>query len=228
MLLAPGQAVDWGVTGAFAIGFLTALQPCALTTNVAALALLSGWSDSRLRWLSSGFALVAGMCTLYSVLAWLLSMPGSGGTRVAASVQEFVAFFAGPLMILAGGLMTGLLPVPGRASVSWAAGWLSRMRLDCGIKAFVLGLLLAAAFCPASAGMFFAVLIPLSISRGAPEAYAAAFGAGFGLPLLAIVMVMISGVRMAERVRVVSGRIQRAAGWILVACGSWLTWRYLV
>ena len=178
MLTPPGHVIDWGLPGALVLGMLTALQPCPLTTNLAALALLSGWNSERRRLLLSGVLLVAGMCTLYSVLAFGLTLSAVRVTTTAAIVQELASLFLGPLMMFAGGLMTGLLRWSGRIPIRGVTDWFGGARLDVEIKAFVLGIVLAAAFCPVSAGIFFAVLVPLAIARGQSGMYAVAFDAG--------------------------------------------------
>lgn len=228
MLVAPERLADWGLPGVLVLGVLTALQPCALTTNLAAFTLLSAWSGDRRRSLLSGLFLVAGMCVLYSALAFALAGSAVRAAAAAMLVRELASFFLGPLIMLAGGLMTGLLQGKGLIPLKGVAGWFGRSGRGVEVRAFALGVVLAAAFCPVSAGIFFAVLVPLAIVRGHPAAYAAVFGVGFGLPMLVVLLGLMLGIMSSERIRHAVRRLPQIAGWLLVAIGAWLTWRMLI
>ena len=82
---------------------------------------------------------------------------------------------------------------------------------------------MAVSFCPVSAGLFFAVLVPLAISRGSAVLYPAAYGVGTGVPVLVVVMLAATGIKAVERKladkRWVAQWLQRGAGGLLIAIG---------
>jgi cytochrome c biogenesis protein CcdA len=89
---------------------------------------------------------------------------------------------------------------------------------------FLLGMVQAAAFCPATAGLFLGVLLPFAIAQEAPGLVALGFGVGYGIPLLAVTAGLEMGVRL-ESFRGKAEGLTYWSGWVLIALGAWETWR---
>ena len=93
-------------------------------------------------------------------------------------------------------------------------------------RMFSLGMALALSFCPATAGLFFGVLIPLATTSGQPVLYAFAYAVGYGLPLLTVAVCLAAGARFDPMRRFASAG-SALSGWALIALGAWLTWSLL-
>jgi cytochrome c-type biogenesis protein len=82
----------------------------------------------------------------------------------------------------------------------------------------------ALAFCPATAGLFFGVLIPLGVAHQSPVMYAVCFGVGYGAPLGVIATSLAYGARL-EFIRSHADKWTRLSGWVLIALGTMFMFR---
>lgn len=226
-MITPDLLTGGGWLGALGLGVLTSLHPCPLTTNVAAIALVCArGGEARVVWIRS-VSLVAGLCAGYAGVAAAIAGAFLATPVLASHLPLLVGSLLGPLLILAGGLMTGVFERKG--AVLPVIRWVGRLRPDRWGWAgcFGAGLVLALGFCPATAGLFFAVLIPMAVADGRPALEAAAYGLGFGLPLTAVAMLIGGGATLGERSRSWASRLASMAGWVLIAVGAVLTLRLI-
>jgi len=211
---------DWGAAGAVILGLLAAVNPCPLLAQFTALLAVSGWGGSPARNLGRGAVLAAGMAFAYAGLAMLL---GLGLQQLPTVVlPELFRVFLAPAVILTGILMTGLFGHPGSTAAGRKIKDLLHSRRWGWAGLFLLGMILALAFCPATAGLFFGVLIPMEIARQQPLLDAALFGLGFSLPVLLLATAVAWGMQL-PRLKIAAERITMIAGWILIVFGAWLT-----
>lgn len=236
---------EWGLAGAVGLGVVAALHPCPLSTLSGALLLVlspdseqrgaAGSSQrpatdthmpvgGRFVWRAGAFVL--GMVFALSLVATLI-----GGSLMQVHLFSIVLPnvlrpFLPPLLIAAGILQTGVFAAPGRARTGTATERRMKASFSSAPRMFVLGMVLALSFCPATAGLFFGVLIPLATTSGQPALYALAYGLGYGLPLLAVAVCLRAGSRFAVLRRYASAG-SLLSGWGLIVLGTWLTWRLL-
>lgn len=178
------------------LGLAAAVHPCPLAGNAAALALVCGWGGTFGAHLRRALALVAGQVLMQSLLILLVthSLEGLAGPRYL--LPTVLRPFLGPLLVLAGMVMTGLLPLPRQRWVPAGTHTLLQ-RPGLGLAGSLLvGLLLGLAFCPATAALFFLVLLPLASQSGHPTWCALAYATAFGLPLLVLATGIAAGVRL--------------------------------
>jgi cytochrome c biogenesis protein CcdA len=134
--------------------------------------------------------------------------------------------FLPPFLIVAGILQTGVFAASGRALTGTATKRWMKASFGSAPRVFVLGMALALSFCPATAGLFFGVLIPLATTSGQPALYAFAYAVGYGLPLLIVAVCLAAGARF-DAVRRRAAKGSALSGWGLIALGTWLTLRML-
>lgn len=208
----------WGLTGALVLGFLTALQPCALALTGGGAAWSLGWGGGRAAVFRRGLLLVLGLCLAYALLAFIaahlaISLAGPA-LRVAAAWEPF----QGPLFLAAGALVCGVF------------GKRERLRLpsiSAGNNPLLTGLTLLVAFalafliCPSTSGIFFLLVIPAAIAAPVPTLYAAFYGLGLALPLLAVVCLYATARPAVDKTLRMTGRMQSAAGVLLMVLGGW-------
>jgi cytochrome c biogenesis protein CcdA len=188
-----------GLAAAVGSGILTSLHPCPLTTNIAAVTFLAGWTANLRQTVWAGLVYTLGRIFTYVCLGILLVSLALSIPTLAVSLQYYASRLLGPFLILTGMLISGLITLPKPRATAASEGRLGRMAQRKMLGSFLLGVMLALTFCPASAGLFFGVLIPLAVSEASGLLYPAAFGVGTGLPVLVIVLLISTGVTTLER-----------------------------
>ena len=179
---------------ALSLGLLTAISPCPMATNIAAIAYVSRSITDRRYAILTGLLYTLGRMLSYSVLGVLFVIIGLEIPGVASFLQDFGEQFLGPLLIVIGILMLGI----DRFSFSTGSEKLASLGkkvADRGMfGGFLLGILFALAFCPYSAILFFGLLIPLALKSTGGVALPAVFAIGTGLPVLLFGTLLSAGV----------------------------------
>jgi cytochrome c biogenesis protein CcdA len=219
------------IGGAFWLGVLTSVSPCPMATNLAAISYLARNSHSRARQLAAGLLYALGRAAAYTlvgaVIAWgLLSAP-----VISNFLQKHLGQLIGPLLVLVGMILLGLLP--GLPSFGASDGAFSKRVADMGVAGSgLLGFLFALAFCPVSAALFFGSLLPLAIQQESTWLLPAVFGVGSALPVLIFGILLTVARQSATRAFGGLQKIDRwllpATGWLLVGIGLFLIVRQWV
>ena len=210
---------------AFWLGLQTAMSPCPLTANIAAMSFLARRVDRPLRVLSAGLLFALGQMLAFSALAGLIVSALLADSDIAAALQRYVSKLAGPLLIATGVFVLGLLPLPVNVGVS------ERLRLRAEklglLGALIFGILLALAFCPTTAALYFGQLIPMSIKFHSSVLLPATFAFGAALPVLIFAFLIAFA---ANRVGAAFGKLaaferwfRRLTGTLLILAGVYLT-----
>ncbi|MFC1969732.1 aromatic aminobenezylarsenical efflux permease ArsG family transporter [Chloroflexota bacterium] len=178
------ESLDVPVLLALLLGLLTAISPCPMATNIAAVAYVSRRVTERKYAVLTGTLYTLGRMFSYSILGILIIVTGLEIPGVASLLQDFGEQILGPLLIVVGLIMLNI----NRISFTLGGGKLSSIGgkvADWGmIGGFLLGALFALAFCPYSAVLFFGVLIPLALKSSSGVALPAVYALGTGLPVL--------------------------------------------
>ncbi len=197
-------------------GIMTTVHPCPLTTNIASVSLLTGWSASRRNTGLTLFFFICGYLFSYLIIAILLSSGVLSIPRISYLLQIMVNYFLGPVLVLIGMLLADLLNLDrfykGRIllfihSRNWS-----------GLHAFPLGSLIALSFCPATAAIFFGILVPLSVDHEKNILFPLLYALGASLPLIAISALMSQGVSLSKNPALLK-YLPRFSGWILIIIG---------
>jgi cytochrome c biogenesis protein CcdA len=210
------------------LGILTSISPCPLAANVAAVSYVGRHVGCPRRVLVAGALYTVGRATAYLVLGaaavWsLMSVVGA-----SAFLQGSFSRLIGPLLIAVGLFLLGVFSftVRGRG-VSNAM----RERIDrAGLwGALPLGALLALAFCPVSAALFFGSLVPLAIQNASPVLLPAVYGVGTALPVVVFAALIAAGVgwmgSALDRVQAFEKWARFATGLVFVGVGIFETLR---
>ena len=182
------------VLSALLLGLMTAISPCPLATNIAALAYVSRRATERRYAVITGTLYTVGRMFSYSIIGVLIIVAGLEIPGVATFLQDFGEQVLGPLLIVVGVIMLSI----NKISLNLGGGKLSSIGAkvaDWGmIGGFLLGALFALAFCPYSALLFFGVLIPLALKSTGGVALPAVYAIGTGLPVLVFGVLISAGV----------------------------------
>lgn len=205
---------------ALLLGLLTAISPCPLATNITAIGYIGKDIGNRNRVFYSGLIYTLGRAIAYTTLAVILVL-GADQFKVSAFFQRYGEKILGPLLLLIGLFMLGLIriQIPG---VSKLSGRISSKSRYSYLDVFLLGLVFALAFCPYSGVLFFGMLIPVTISTSSlylPVLFALATG----LPVILfawIIAYSVSGVGgLFNKIRAFELWFRRIAGVVFIATG---------
>ena len=187
------------VLSAFSLGLLTAISPCPMATNIAAIAYVSRKATDRKYTLMTGVLYTLGRMVSYSIIGILIILAGLEIPGMATFLQDFGERVLGPVLIVVGAIMLNI----DRFSLSPGDGKLSSLAEKVSgrglIGGFLLGVLFALAFCPYSAILFFGVLVPLALKSDGGTTLPAVFAIGTGLPVLAFAAILSTSVAKASR-----------------------------
>ncbi len=168
---------------AFWLGIATAISPCPLATNIAAVSFIGQRVENPRRAFLSGLLYTGGRTLTYLVLGIILVAGLLSIGELSLGLQAYMNKILGPILILGGMILLDLIQLP-----AWGGGIGGRMqrRAETGgmWTAALLGIVFALSFCPLSAVLFFGSLVPLSVQHGSRFVLPTLYGIGTGLPVI--------------------------------------------
>ncbi len=182
-----------GAASALWLGILTAISPCPMATNVAAISYIGKRLGSPRQVLLGGVLYTVGRTVAYVglavvILAGLQSIP-----RVSTFLQDYMNKVLGPLLIVVGLFLLELLKFGG--SGAGVGERLGRKVEGWGLAgALALGVIFALSFCPISAALFFGSLISLAVKYDSRILLPGVFGVGTALPVFVFAVIIGLGV----------------------------------
>ena len=202
---------------AFLLGLLTALSPCPLATNIAAIGYIGKSIDNRRLIFRSGLLYTVGRTAAYTLLGVVLIALLKGGASLFG-IQKFVGRYGerilGPALLLMGLYM--LLGSKLRLPSFRLGGDGERLARGGGWGALLLWVLFAMAFCPTSGILYFGMLIPMSSTAPMGYLLPAVFALATALPVLIVAWVLAFS---AGQIGKVYGQMQTIQRWLNVAVG---------
>lgn len=199
---------------AFFIGLMTAISPCPLTTNIAAIAYVSKNIRNSRHTFITGITYVLGKVLTYVILASLITIVSLNIQGVSFFLQKYGELVLGPVLLFAGLVMLEVIKIDTNR-MSFIANRVNKLKTKISMKnyagSFLLGVLFTLAFCPFSALLFFGVLIPLSISNGDPIILPSIFAVATGLPVLIFSVILSKGL---SRLNVILKKVQTFELWV--------------
>lgn len=210
------------------LGILTAISPCPLATNIAAIGYVARFSQGKGRghtWLP-GLLYAFGRAIAYTLVGGVITWGLLSAPFLSNFLQEHMNQLLGPLLVLVGMALLGMLP--GLPSFGKNAGQgLNEKLMSLGLAGCVImGFVFALTFCPVSAALFFGSLLPLAVSKKSAWLVPALFGIGSAAPVLvfgiALSISREAAGRAYERIQFAQHWIAPASGWLLVAIGVWM------
>lgn len=174
------------------LGLLTAISPCPMATNIAAISFLGRRVASPRAVLLAGLLYTLGRTAAYlgvaMIAVWgLMSLP-----HLSQFLQSGMNRILGPLLILVGMFLTGLISLPW--SLSLGSGLQDRVGGGWWWP-LILGVLFALSFCPVSAALFFGSLVPLATRAGSVVLVPVAYGIATAIPVVAVAILVAFGTR---------------------------------
>lgn len=215
---------------ALGLGLMTALSPCPLATNVAAISFLGKRVSSPWQVFAAGLCYSLGRMAAYvavgaALVAGLLAAPA-----VSGFLSKYINSLLGPALVVVGVFMLDLVQLTWGSLVP-AEKLQSRAEKGGYVMAAGLGLVFALAFCPLSAALFFGGLIPLAVKTQSAVLLPAVYGLATGLPVVLFAILVAFAAQAVGRWFSLVGRaeawMRRAAGVLFILAGVYLSLIYI-
>ena len=209
---------------ALLLGLFTAVNPCQLVTNITAIGFIGKNLPSKTSVFLYGMIYTLGRVLTYTSLgALLIYMLHSGldTLHLQSAVSQWGERLLAPVLLAIGILMlldNHLHTCRWGKNVTDRAEWLRG-----AWGSMLLGMVFAMAFCPASAFMFFGILIPLSATTAGGYTLPAVYAIATGLPVVAVSwiiahsMTSISGIY--SKIQVFQQRLNRLVALLFILAG---------
>ena len=215
---------------AFWFGLLTAISPCPLATNLAAISFIGRKINNPRRTFLSGAVYTIGRSLTYIVLGAILVLGFTAVPRVSWFLQKYMNRILGPLLIIVGMALLELIKLEFPAFVSNER--MEKQAEKSGLlSSGLLGVMFALSFCPVSAALFFGSLVPLSVKHESYFIMPLLYGIGTGLPVMAFAMAIALGVKsVAQAFHKLVGVelwIRRATGVVFIIIGIYFCLRFI-
>jgi cytochrome c-type biogenesis protein len=211
------------------LGLLTAISPCPMATNIAAIGFLGRKVASPRAVLLAGLLYTVGRTAAYLGVAIIAVWGLTSLPALSQFLQGGFNTILGPILIVVGMLLSGLLELPWSLSL---AGDGLQERVGSGWWwPLLLGALFALSFCPVSAALFFGSLVPLATKAESRFAVPLVYGIATALPVVVVAIIIAFSAGSLGRTY---GAIQRFSWWaqrltgaIFILVGIWLTLIYV-
>jgi len=175
--------------GALWLGLLNSVSPCPLTTNIAAVSYIGRKADGPKKAALAGAIYALGRMSAYVGVAAVAVKISESIPSIATFFQTDFNAYVGPIMIVVGILLLGVLPMSfGGLSVSQKAQKTFEGMGTLG--AFAIGVIFALSFCPISAVIFFGSLLPMCLKMNSAVFLPGVFGLGTALPVIAAALIL--------------------------------------
>lgn len=203
---------------AFLLGLLTAISPCPLATNIAAIGFISKDIENRQRIFLNGVLYTLGRVIAYTLLGIILISilkEGASVFGIQKAVGKWGELLLGPLLLIIGLFMLfgSRLNLPKFGFDGKVEGLAKKG----GWGAFLLGVLFAMAFCPSSGVFYFGMLIPMSVTATAGWLLPILFAVATALPVLVVAWILaFSVVKVGE----FYGKMQSIQKWLNIIVGA--------
>jgi cytochrome c-type biogenesis protein len=213
---------------AFLLGLMTAISPCPLATNITALAYISKDVENRRTVFLNGLYYTLGRALTYTILGAVIFF-GASKFHVSRAVQSNGEKWIGPLLIIIGILMLGIIKFPG-SSGNIVQRFADKVKLGSGWGALLLGMLFALAFCPYSGVLYFGMLIPMVLSQPSGLILLPDFAIATGLPVILLAYLLafsISGIGMFyNKLKNFEIWFRRIVAVLFILTGFYFVWIY--
>lgn len=204
---------------AFILGLLTAISPCPLATNIAAIGFISKNIEDRKAIFMRGIYYTVGRILAYTVLGIILISilkEGASMFGIQKAISKWGELLIGPVLLIIGLFMLfgHKLNLP---KFGFDGSNSEKLAGKGSWGALLLGVLFAMAFCPSSGIFYFGMLIPMSVTASAGWLLPVLFAVATALPVLVVAWILAFSV---EKVGEVYGKIQTVQKWLNIVVGT--------
>jgi sulfite exporter TauE/SafE len=213
---------------AFLLGLMTAISPCPLATNITALAYISKDVESKRTVFLNGLYYTLGRALTYTILGAIIFF-GASKFQISRAVQANGEKWIGPLLIVIGIFMLGIIKLPG-SSGTMMQRFADKVKLGSSWGALLLGMIFALAFCPYSGVLYFGMLMPLVLSQPAGLVLLPDFAIATGLPVILLSYLLafsIGGIgKFYNKIKTFEVWFRQIVAVLFILTGFYFVWIY--
>ena len=211
------------ILAAFFIGLMNAISPCPMAANITAVAYISKRIDNNKHTLIVGLLYTFGRIFTYVILASLIVWFGLNTQITSLTLQKYGDKIMGPFLIILGLIMLDVIKFS-FIKKSKAFNTFKEKLADKGYwGSFMLGAVLAVAFCPFSAVLFFGMLIPIAINAGDGIIIPSVFAIATGLPVILFSFILVYSINKLgtamNYVKKIEQIVRKSTAIIIIAVG---------
>jgi len=214
---------------AFLLGLMTAISPCPLATNITALAYISKDVENKRTVFLNGLYYTLGRALTYTILGSIIFL-GASKFQISRAVQANGEKWIGPLLIVIGIFMLGIIKLPG-SSGTILQRFADKVKLGNGWGALFLGMIFALAFCPYSGVLYFGMLMPMVLTQSSGLFLLPDFALATGLPVILLAYVLafsIGGIgKFYNKIKMFEVWFRRIVAVIFILTGFYFVWIYV-
>lgn len=215
---------------AFVLGLMTAISPCPLATNISAIGFISRDIEDRKRVFINGLIYTAGRAFSYTALAVIIFL-GASKLNVSLLFQGWGEKLLGPALVLIGLFMLDVftLKLPGFSGITEKLGEKSKGSMW---STFLLGVVFALAFCPYSGVLYFAMLIPMTVSSASGLYLPVVFAVATGLPVIVFAWLLAFAVgnvgKLYNKINVFERWFRRVVSVVFILVGLYYIYLFFI
>jgi cytochrome c biogenesis protein CcdA len=216
------------IIAAFFIGLMMVISPCPLATNITAIAYISRKLSNVKYTFLVGLFYTFGRMFTYIIITFLVVWLGINVQIISLGLQSYGEIFLGPLLIIIGVVFLEVIKFPSLMKENKRLTAFKEKLSEKGIiGAFILGVIFALAFCPFSAVLFFAMLIPLALVTKDVLFIPASFALATGLPVIILSLILTKSVsslgKTMHKIQLFEKWMRKAIAIIFLVIGVYYT-----
>jgi cytochrome c-type biogenesis protein len=219
-----------GFLSAFWLGILTAISPCPLATNIAAISFIGRKAGQKNHVIGSGLLYSLGRTLAYVILGVVITAGILGSADASRFLQKYMNELLGPVLIVLGLVLLGWIGFGASLSIG-VEKFREKAKTGGLIWAVPIGFLFALSFCPVSAGLFFGGLLPLALKYQSPVLLPVVYGIGTALPVVIFALLMAFGSayvgKAFNRLTQIEIWVRRLAGTAFILAGSYYCLKHI-
>lgn len=220
----------YSLVTALILGLMTAISPCPLATNISAIGFISRDLDNRKRVFVNGLVYTLGRAISYTGLAIIIYF-GASQMNISRIFQGWGEKLLAPLLIIIGLLMLDVIKLkfPGFSSLTEKIGYGGKGGYW---NTLLLGIVFALAFCPYSGVIYFAMLIPITVSSASGLYLPVVFAVATGLPVIIFAWLLAYSVgsvgKLYNRIKIFELWFRRSVAIVFIIVGIYYLIRLFV
>jgi cytochrome c biogenesis protein CcdA len=212
------------------LGILTAIGPCPLATDLAAISFIAQKAWRKDHVLVSGLLYAAGRTLVYVALGAGIAAGLLANAEISRFLQKHMNEILGPLLILLGMVLLNWLGA-GISFTPKTEGIQKKAEKGSVWLALPIGALFALSFCPVSAGLFFGGLVPLAVRESSIVMFPLIYGLGTALSVILFAFLLAFAAKSVSKVFTKMAHIEiwvrKITGAVFIAVGIYYSLVYI-
>jgi sulfite exporter TauE/SafE len=212
------------------LGLMTAISPCPLATNITAVGFVSKDIENRNRVFVNGLIYTLGRAITYTSIALIIYL-GADQFKFSGFLQQYGEKFLGPLLIIIGVFMLGIIKINFPALGKLSSGLENKKSWNYW-DTLLLGIVFALAFCPYSGVLYFGMLVPMTVASASGLYLPLIFAVATGIPVIIFAWLLaytVAGVgKVYQKIKTIEIWFRRIIAVLFILVGIYYVLRMFI